>query len=262
MTSDLTKGGRLCAAISQRLRKLDEAIYFTCRIRPLFTEKSGIEIGGPTPLFIDRLPIYSAVKAMDGCNFGTKTVWEGCIEEGKPYTVGGKVLGTQYIGEANNLQFAASNHYDFLIASHCLEHCANPIKTLLEWKRVVRRGGVLLLILPDKRFTFDHRRKAAKLQHLMEDYAHGVDEDDLTHLQEILELHDLTRDPAAGTLEQFRERSLKNLQNRCLHHHVFDFELLEALFEHVGIHQVSSKWLSPYHQIVVGRVTKIETTSI
>jgi len=241
-------------SILRRIQRLYEVLYFVFRIRPLFSGKSGIEIGGPTPLFLDRLPIYSAVNAMDGCNFGTTTVWEGAIQQGQPYGGGGKVLGTQYIGEASDLQFAESHHYDFLVASHCLEHCANPIKTLLEWKRVVRKGGILLLILPDKRFMFDHRRQTATLRHLMEDHAQGVGEDDLTHLTEILERHDLTRDTPAGTLNQFRERSLNNLQNRCLHHHVFDFRLLEALLDHVGIQHLSSKWLSPFHQIVVGRI--------
>src|SRR5271156_3560166 len=56
-----------------------------------------------------------------------------------------------------------------------------------------------------------------------------------THLDEILALHDLPLDPPAGDLEHFRERSLKNLQNRIPHHHVFDVPLIEQMLDHVGL---------------------------
>jgi len=49
-----------------------------------------------------------------------------------------------------------------------------------------------------------------------------VGEEDLTHVPEILELHDLSRDEGAGTREQFRQRCLANHVHRALHHHVFD----------------------------------------
>jgi len=56
----------------------------------------------------------------------------------------------------------------------------------------------------------------------MTDYANNVGEDDLTHLPEILALHDLSRDEAAGTPEQFHQRCLDNISKRAIHHHVFD----------------------------------------
>jgi hypothetical protein len=42
-------------------------------------------------------------------------------------------------------------------------------------------------------------------------------------------------DPPAGDLEHFKERSLKNFQNRTLHHHVFDVPLIEQVLDHVGL---------------------------
>jgi SAM-dependent methyltransferase len=98
---------------------------------------------------------------------------------------------------------------------------ANPIKALLEWKRVLRSGGMLLLILPHRDFTFDRRRPVTPLLHLREDFDLGTPETDLTHLAEILSLHDLSLDRGAGTEEQFRERCLNNDKFRAMHHHVF-----------------------------------------
>lgn len=42
-----------------------------------------------------------------------------------------------------------SNAFDFIIARHNLEHYLNLIKTLLEWRRVLKIGGVLCIVLPD-----------------------------------------------------------------------------------------------------------------
>jgi len=56
----------------------------------------------------------------------------------------------------------------------------------------------------------------------------------MTHLDEILALHDLALDPAAGDIEQFRLRSLDNFNNRTLHHHVFDFPLIKRMLEYAN----------------------------
>ena len=45
-------------------------------------------------------------------------------------------------------------------------------------------------------------------------------------LEDILKHHDLTMDPSAGDFETFTRRSLNNLHNRCLHHYVYNDELL------------------------------------
>ena len=36
-------------------------------------------------------------------------------------------------------------------------------------------------------------------------------------------------DLPAGNLEDFKARSLNNYHNRCLHHHVFDIDLIKKL---------------------------------
>lgn len=46
------------------------------------------------------------------------------------------------------------------------------------------------------------------------------------HLTVKLLNHDLSLDPAAGDLGNFRKRSLDNFNNRCLHHYVYNDELL------------------------------------
>jgi SAM-dependent methyltransferase len=198
------------------------------------------------------LPLYRQAKNIDGCNFNTFTVWEGSIKEGLNYNYYANKKGYQYIGEASDLKDIENEKYDFLLASHCLEHCANPLKTIQEWLRVIRPGGCLLLILPDKRYTFDHKRPVTPFAHLLDDYNNNADEKDLTHVNEILELHDLAMDKAAGTTDQFRQRSLNNYENRCLHHHVFDFPLLQEIYTFFKIETVATRFIRPYHQVIAG----------
>ena len=50
---------------------------------------------------------------------------------------------------------------------------ANPIKALLEWKRVLRKDGVLLMILPHRDYTFDWRRPVTVVEHMKKDYELG-----------------------------------------------------------------------------------------
>lgn len=199
--------------------------------------KAGLEIGGPSGIFSRRglLPVYRHVQRMDNCNFASQTVWEGEIHDGTPFLPeGSKALGMQFIREATELTEVADETYDFVCSSHTLEHIANPLRALAEWQRVLRVGGTLVLLLPHKDGTFDHRRPVTTLDHMIEDHARETGDDDLTHLDEILELHDLSLDPAAGDFEAFKARSLKNRINRCLHHHVFDTDLAVRLVDHAG----------------------------
>jgi len=144
-----------------------------------------------------------------------------------------------------------SETYDFLLSSHTIEHIANPIKALREWVRVVKTGGTLVLIVPHHDNLFDHRRPITTLEHLIEDFEQNTGEDDLTHLPEILAFHDLSRDPGAGDRAAFEARSRKNLENRCLHHHVFDTELVVRLLDVVGLQVKAVEPFLPYHILAV-----------
>src|SRR5690606_20581453 len=76
---------------------------------------------------------------------------------------------------------------DFVIASHVLEHLADPIGMLDEIHRVLRPGGVALVLLPDMRRTFDRFRPVARLDHLVAEYEAGVTEVDDEHVREFLQ---------------------------------------------------------------------------
>ena len=196
--------------------------------------KKGLEIGGPSILFRTELPLYEQAGSLDGLNFSGDTVWEGSITKGETYAYCPGRKGFQFISEATDLAQIAAGTYDFILSSNCLEHVANPIRALFEWKRVLRPGGALILVVPNKANNFDHRRPFTSFEHLVQDYESGVSERDLTHVDEILALHDLSMDPQAGSPEAFRARSLDNFSNRCLHHHVFEPETVAKTLGYTG----------------------------
>jgi SAM-dependent methyltransferase len=224
--------------------------------RQLVQGGAGLEVGGPSGVFGARgvLPLYADVASLDNCNFASQTTWEGTIREGRTYRFAkDKEPGTQYVAETTDLGRIASGSYDFLLSSHVLEHSANALRALSEWIRVIKDDGVLVLLIPHKDGTFDHRRPVTTLEHLIDDFESGVKEDDLTHLEEILHLHDLKRDPEAGSPEAFRRRSQANLENRCLHHHVFDMRLVARLLDHLGLQILAIEAMRPNHIVAVAR---------
>lgn len=53
----------------------------------------------------------------------------------------------------DNLYIFADNVMDYVVAKHSLEHFDGPLKALSEWKRVLKKGGVLGIVLPDEEFV-------------------------------------------------------------------------------------------------------------
>jgi hypothetical protein len=66
---------------------------------------------------------------------------------------------------------------DFLIAHNVLEHCPNPIGTLVEWVSHVRDEGVVVVSVPDAQYCPDRERLVAGIDHILDDYLFGRDAD-------------------------------------------------------------------------------------
>jgi len=223
-------------------------------VRKSLEGKAGLEIGGPSAVFkrwYGPLPVYSAVNSLDNCVFSDKTVWAALPSE---YIFNSrKNPGKTIICDGSDLSAIPDGCYDFILSSHNLEHFANPVKALKEWERVVRPGGVLVLVLPYYVNTFDHRRSPTEVSHMLEDFKQNTQEDDLTHLPEILQLHDLDMDSPAGSIENFRNRSLNNFENRCLYHHVFDEHNSRELLESIGMNVLSVELAPPIDLFLFAR---------
>ncbi|MCL1920674.1 MAG: class I SAM-dependent methyltransferase [Kiritimatiellaeota bacterium] len=213
-----------------------------------FDSKKGLEIGGPSGCFTPKglFPVYSMASQIDNCNFSHQTIWEREIREENGFSFNPtKPPGTQYIAEAADLTFIGDETYDFVISSHCIEHLANPLRGLSEWTRVLKTNGMILLIVPHKNGTCDRFRPITTLQHLIQDYQQAVTESDLTHLEEVLSLHDFTKESFSRS--SYREMVLNNYSTRSIHHHVFDtYTAIEMMdYMQLRIHRVVP--FRPFH---------------
>lgn len=229
--------------------------YFE-QCKSAFRTGKGLELGGPSTIFGRRgsIPVYCVATHIDNCNFSGDTVWEGAISEGNSFVFDKRAApGRQFVVEASCLQGIADESYDFVLSSHCIEHLANPLQGLSEWIRILKDGGLLVLVVPHKDGTFDHHRPVTTLTHMIQDFDAEMQEDDMTHLDEILRLHDLRMDYRAGDLETFRERSLHNFENRCLHQHVFDTRLAVDMVDHMGLQLLAVEAFRPMHIALIAR---------
>ena len=86
-----------------------------------------------------------------------------------------KLVPVDIVDDGERLARLADGSQDFVIANHFLEHCQDPIGTLLHFFRVLRNEGILFLSVPDKRYTFDRDRPVTPLKHLLADHQDGAE---------------------------------------------------------------------------------------
>ena len=209
----------------------------------------GFEIGGPTPLFsrpwgfadLSTHPPYyqTAILIADG-------------QEPFSHTIATEMRVVNIVRKLTDLPFDNSN-FDFVLSSHCVEHVANPLKALFEWKRILRRHGHLLLVVPHYKYTFDHRRPLTSERHLIHDHAQEMGENDTTHIAEVLKLHNINRDWNIANYAELLARSKNNLVNRCIHHHVFDECLAKWMLTYCGFEVIDCEFVRPHHILILAR---------
>jgi SAM-dependent methyltransferase len=120
------------------------------------------------------------------------------------------------IDDGTKLTTIADATYDFLIAAHVIEHLANPIGAIESWARVVRPGGLIYLVVPDKRGSFDRRRVRTTLEHLILDYRRPSRERDYEHfLDYSIHVQRSSGDPAIAEADRLLTTDFS------IHFHVF-----------------------------------------
>ncbi|WP_263382434.1 class I SAM-dependent methyltransferase [Granulicella arctica] len=221
---------------------------------PFVRGKRGLEIGGPSGSFekASFCPVYEEIACLDNCDFSQSTVWAEHSESFRFHE--NKAPGNTLFCDGSALVEVQNATYDVLLSAHNLEHFANPVKALREWQRVLKPSGALVLVLPNYKMTFDHLRMPTKVDHMMEDFEKNTGEEDLTHLPEILDKHDLAMDPPSGTKQEFQKRSESNYLNRCLHHHVFDEHNSRELLSRVGFDVLAVELAAPFHICLLARM--------
>ena len=121
------------------------------------------------------------------------------------------------LDEADRLAAFADDCVDFVVANHVIEHLPDPLVALEQMLRITRPGGVLLLILPDARHTFDADRPRTTVEHVLRDREEGPEVSRLEHYEEWARLID----HASG--DDVRQRVEEYAASDARHHfHVWE----------------------------------------
>ena len=105
-----------------------------------------------------------------------------------PRKAGRHLVEVDIVDDGERLAKVGDGTQDFVIGNHFLEHCEDPIGTLRNLLRVVRRGGVVYLSVPDKRFIFDRDRPSTTVEHLVCDHEQGPETSRGAHYEEVVRL--------------------------------------------------------------------------
>lgn len=213
-----------------------------------------LEVGGPSAVFSrdGLLGLYPKLAGVDGLQWAATTAWH-TLDAQAPYTPDGAPTGVLRIVDDADLAAVPDASYDAVLSSHVIEHLANPLRTLAAWRRVTKPGGYLLTVAPHMAGTFDHRRAITPLEHFRADRDAGTGEDDLTHLEETLALHDRTRDGDTSPLEAWSAERRDNANTRLLHHHVFTTASLAALLREAGLGLLAAQVRYPHDIYLLGQ---------
>ena len=137
------------------------------RILPWINSKgAGLEIGpGPYPV----LPKSAGYKVeIVDCEPREKL-----LEKFQGYKSDHPIEEVDYLwsGQTYAELTGKTNHYDYIVACHVIEHTPDLIAFLNDCETVLNEQGVLALVVPDKRYCFDHFRPLTGLARVVDSHA-------------------------------------------------------------------------------------------
>ncbi len=129
--------------------------------------------------------------------------------------------------ELDDLSAIPDQSLDFIVACHVIEHTRSPISAIVQAHRVLKPGGSIVLVVPNKVRTFDNERPVTELEHLVRDHVDYSRERDRDHYVEFYTL--AFRSPQyddAYVEKQFQEAF-------PIHYHVWTYESFQRMIRHI-----------------------------
>ena len=84
------------------------------------------------------------------------------------------------VGEAHDIP-ASPDSIDFIYSSHVFEHLVNPAGHLEIWSHLLRKGGEVLMVIPDYIGSKDFLADASTMDQILTEYRHGGYEPSIEH---------------------------------------------------------------------------------
>ena len=183
------------------------------------------------------LRVGGAIRLLDGRIAHAKIVEDVNISDDyhdrKNFIPLGKDNTEHIKADAHSLPMLHDESVDFVASSGTVEHLTNPLKALLEWKRILKTDGLMYMSVPYYKKTFDHRRSVTPFAHLIDDYKNNTGLDDTTHTEEFLKNFDATAELVYHDYDAWYANYITNPQIYT-HFHVFDKNLVREMMAHLG----------------------------
>lgn len=127
----------------------------------------GIEVGGSAhnQFGVDAINV-DRYEAMD------------TIYKDEERRLAGRALHVDLVAPGDALPFK-DDAVDFVLASHVIEHFPDPVRALLEWRRVARR--YVFVVVPHRDRTFDRDRDLTPVEELVERHVSGFTSEEDRH---------------------------------------------------------------------------------
>jgi len=205
-------------------------------LREVATSKlrgSGIEFGaGSGPLAV---PIQCKVRYAD-------FLPEHELRKRAYLTQGTDFVRIDYVTRLETLEGLEDGSLDFVIACHVIEHLRNPLQALERVHRKLKPGGQFVLVVPDKRLTFDKDRDLTSIEHLVLDYERALPERDILHYVEFFTRAFVT------PVEKLYQRIVQAIaDNYDIHFHVWTYDSFHSVVDYcqMKLCRWSSVWSHP-----------------
>lgn len=165
-------------------------------LRHISKEARGIEVG---PWFAPMAPKREGFNCLTLDVFDGPTLRRRALEDPNiapdqvPLIEDVDLIGTSTEIAQLLAEKSALGTFDYVISSHNFEHLPNPIKFLRGCGEVLKPGGFVSMLIPDRRACFDHFRPNSRLSEWMEAYFEDRRQPTLAQQFDYASLHCLDR---------------------------------------------------------------------
>ncbi|MEO5861668.1 MAG: methyltransferase domain-containing protein [Burkholderiales bacterium] len=165
----LQKGAKLFFGIHRVLDRNE--LYARCKGK-------GVEVGpGPKPQILP-----AARTRVNYVEQATPDQWQQLYGKDTKVPVNPVLWQLYVVGNADNIP-ADPGSLDFIFSSHVIEHLANPLGHLAYWAKLLRRGGVVAAVIPDRSGCKDYVFQSSPIEELDAEYRQGSMKPTLAHYQ-------------------------------------------------------------------------------
>lgn len=119
--------------------------------------------------------------------------------------------------------------FDFMMCSHVIEHTPKVMLALKNVYEHLAEGGMFVMAVPHRNYTFDSLREVTPLAHHIEDFRNYERKNDLIHIVDFLENAHIKYSSGATDITKHCREFLGGSNALDLHYHTFTEDSFEEI---------------------------------